>query len=829
MFLSTDAGAMRINRVRAGACSLVLLAAMLAAPASGPAGAATPTPFDTPQPGLRAGAPGGPCPGTIEVRVGNGPVTCTHGPDPAPPGVDITRSRLPLPVSDRRGAARAEGPSALAPSICTGDGSDGARVQLVYARPTGLPDRYDAFADSFQTWAAVIDTGVIDSAAETGGVRRIRFVHDATCTPTISRVVVSTAAILEWGTFANQIRELHPMRPDRRFLVWMDANQYCGIGEFFGDDRFGAQNLDNGPASLVSRVDSGCWGNPGELAEGHELFHTLGAVQHSAPHATGGAHCSDEVDRMCGVDGTGVVLTTPCPTRHENLFDCNHDDYFHTNPAPGSYLATHWNTANSRFLAQPPAAPTNVRAVAGEASATVTWTAPDGLGSPVTGYQVTPILDGVPGPEEPLPATATTHTMTGLPDSTRASFTVAATNGLGTGLPSAPSAAVVATDGSRFHSLAPARILDTRTGNGAPSARVLNGATLDVQVTGRQGVPVTGVSAVVLNVTATEPWFGGFLTVWPTGETRPLASNLNVVFDQTVANLVTVKVGVDGKVSLYNGAGVVHLVADVAGWYGPSGAVDGSRYHSVAPARVLDTRTGNGAPAARVASPASIDVQVAGRGGVPATGASAVVLNVTVTEPMVGGFLTAWPTGDVRPLASNLNFLPLQTVPNLVTVKMGSAGKVSLFTSAGGGGAHLVADVAGWFGPDGEATGARYHPVVPARVLDTRAANGAPTAAVAASGTLDVQVTGRSGVPPSGVSAVIVNVTVVDPIGLGFLTTWPTGETRPLASNLNFAAGRTTPNLVVAKVGAGGKVSLYNGSGGTAHLVADVAGWYGPG
>jgi hypothetical protein len=241
---------------------------------------------------------------------------------------------------------------------------------------------------------------------------------------------------------------------------------------------------------------------------------------------------------------------------------------------------------------------------------------------------------------------------------------------------------------------------------------------------------------------------------------------------------------------------------------------------------------------ASVTTAAPIDLQVTGRGGVPSAGVSAVVLNVTVTEPMVGGFVTVWPTGEARPLASNLNFEPFRTVPNLVTVKVGAGGRVSLYHS--GYAAHLVADVAGWFGPGGESTGARYHPLVPARLVDTRIpALPIPPGANSPGGgfwhpnvvqpgaSLDVQVAGQGGVPRAGASAVIANITAVDPAGIGFLTVWPTGQPRPLASNLNFLTGGTVPNLVVAKLGVDGKVSIYNGSGSTVHLIADVAGWYG--
>ncbi len=379
---------------------------------------------------------------------------------------------------------------------------------------------------------------------------------------------------------------------------------------------------------------------------------------------------------------------------------------------------------------------------------------------------------------------------------------------------------VVSTVGVGYHPLPPSRLLDTRLGVGAPVAKVGPASTLRLQVTGRGGVPATGASAVVLNVTVTEPSADSWLTAWPSGLPRPQASNLNFAAGRTVPNLVVVKVGEGGQVDLHNNAGSTHVIADVAGWYG--GVTGGARFHDLVPSRILDTRLGVGSPVAPLGPGASLPLQVTGRGGVPATGVSAVVLNVTVTEATAESWLTAWPAGVARPVASNLNYLAGQTIPNQVVVKVGEGGKVDLFNSMGS--AHVIADVAGWFGDEG-ADGAGYVPVLPGRILDTRIGLGAPVAAVGPASTLSLQVTGRGGVPSTGVAAVLLNVTAVDPTADSWLTAWPKGAERPVASNLNYVPGLTVPNLVVVGVGADGKVDLYNSAGST-HLLVDVAGWY---
>ncbi len=373
----------------------------------------------------------------------------------------------------------------------------------------------------------------------------------------------------------------------------------------------------------------------------------------------------------------------------------------------------------------------------------------------------------------------------------------------------------------RYTPLTPARILDTRDGTGGlPAGAVPAGGTIDVQVAGRGGIPTADVAAVALTVTITQPSAAGYLSVFPSGTARPLASNMNFVPAQTVSNLVVVKVGPNGKISMYNPNGTTHVVADVAGWYSSAGTGNAGRFDPVAPSRILDTRTGSGG--VRLGPDGSLDLQVTGRGGVPASGAEAAVLNVTATGTTAASFLTVYPTGEARPWASNLTFAAGETVASRTIVKLGAGGKVTVYNMAGG--ADVIVDVAGWF-TDSTAGGSLgvLSPLDPARILDTRDGTGGVAGALSPFAVTDVQVTGRGGVPASGVRAVILNATVTQPAAAGYLTVYPSGTATPLASDVNFAAGETRSNLVVVQVGANGKVGIVAATG--THVVFDVAGW----
>ncbi|MGH9154145.1 MAG: hypothetical protein ACRD03_17575 [Acidimicrobiales bacterium] len=181
-----------------------------------------------------------------------------------------------------------------------------------------------------------------------------------------------------------------------------------------------------------------------------------------------------------------------------------------------------------------------------------------------------------------------------------------------------------------------------------------------------------------------------------------------------------VKVGAKGKVSMLNSVGTTHVIADVAGWYSTSVAGNEGRFSPVVPARIFDTRTGVGG-GVRLGPGAILDLQVAGRGGVPVTGASGVVVNVAATNTTATSYVTVHPSGVPRPLASNLNFTGGDTVSNRIMVKLGAGGRVTIYNNAGG--TDVVVDVNGSY-TDATAAGTVgvYTPLVPVRVHDTRMA-----------------------------------------------------------------------------------------------------------
>jgi hypothetical protein len=293
-----------------------------------------------------------------------------------------------------------------------------------------------------------------------------------------------------------------------------------------------------------------------------------------------------------------------------------------------------------------------------------------------------------------------------------------------------------------------------------------------------------------------------------------------------------------------------------------------TKFHPLSPARILDTRTGVGTPAVKPAAGTTVVFAPAGAGGVPAIGATAVVLNVTITDASGVGFVQVFPTGQaVIGSSSNPNVERVgETIPSLVVAPIGDGGQVSIYTQGGG---HLLADVFGWFGPSPATVDGRYLSLAgPRRVLDTRdpnlvpvpnpgdvancgdfatwdaanrwfwtyhrygdpgrldgVGNGVPCESLpgvsatplmpvdlfkpTAGATVTLPLGGGSGGIPAGATAVVANVTATEATAAGFVTIVPTGAPIGQSSNLNVeAAGQTVANLAVVPLAADGSVTL---------------------
>ena len=387
-----------------------------------------------------------------------------------------------------------------------------------------------------------------------------------------------------------------------------------------------------------------------------------------------------------------------------------------------------------------------------------------------------------------------------------------------------PASAATPTQPGTYVPVTPTRILDTRTGFGG-AAPGPNG-DVHLAVAGVSPVPASGLSSIVLNVTVAAPTAHGLLTAFADGAARPATSNLNFVTGETVANLVVSQVGVDGRVDLHNGSsGTTQLIVDVSGYYLSGPAATPGAFTPTAPRRELDTRIdlGNSAP-----GPGQLrSLHVAGVGAVPASGVSAVAMNVTVTQPGAAGYISV-PGPAAAALAnrpsSNLDFMAGQTVANFVMAPVDRLGNV-YFVNRSSGTTQLVADVFGWYLSGNTARSGAYTATQATRVLDTRTSSG-PTGPVGPGRAVQVRVSGAGNTPPDHVGEVVLNVTVTAPTVAGFVTAYADATMRPAVSTVNFVAGQTVPNLVIAPVGTDGVVDLYNASKGSVQLIVDMFGYY---
>jgi dienelactone hydrolase len=358
--------------------------------------------------------------------------------------------------------------------------------------------------------------------------------------------------------------------------------------------------------------------------------------------------------------------------------------------------------------------------------------------------------------------------------------------------PVASAAAVSVPTG--YQALSPVRVLDTRQGNRT---------TPNVPVKLRIANGPEGAAALVLNVTVTSSQSAGYASVYPCGDEVPITSNVNFLADQTIANLVMVRPGVDGLVCLLTD-NPAHLIADLQGWF-PADAYT----PDPAPKRIVDTRVKN------ALVPAGREVVIVNDSSADA----AEVINVTVTEPQASGWLTVYPCGTSRPFTSNVNFVAGRDAANLVIARAGETSAGWQVCAAATATTHIVVDHQGRINAP-----AGYRAITPVRMFDSRQPIGQSTATRLVAGkTVEVSFPIVSGMPAAATTASL-NVTATDATSNGFLTVYPCGGSAPTASNVNVVVGQTVPNAVVTKLGPRGTVCVYASA--PMHVVIDLQGWF---
>lgn len=390
-------------------------------------------------------------------------------------------------------------------------------------------------------------------------------------------------------------------------------------------------------------------------------------------------------------------------------------------------------------------------------------------------------------------------------------------------LTSSTTSAVGAVD--NFVPVTPARALDTRTGaGGVPVARLAPNHGLTYQATGVNGVPAAGgVSAVVFNLTAVNPSGTGIVRVAP-GGTSNVITPLAYYDGQGISSSVIAQTNAQGQVSILNYGGTIDVAIDVVGYYTTtSGASAGGAFVPITAVRALDTRTGaGGVPVAQVIDSHTLTLQVTGVNGVPASNVTSAVFAVTAINPTATGIVRVAPAGTSQ-VITPLAYYAGQSITELVVGKLSTSGAITFYNY--GGTIDLAVDLIGYYtSPSTATTGAGFAQVTPTRALDTRSGAGSvPVALVPANQSVTLQVTGVNGVPVIGPSAVVFDLTAVNPVGDGVVQVAP-GSSTNFTTAVTYHDGQGITDAVIEKLGTNGTITILN-TGGTTDLAVDLVGY----
>jgi len=331
---------------------------------------------------------------------------------------------------------------------------------------------------------------------------------------------------------------------------------------------------------------------------------------------------------------------------------------------------------------------------------------------------------------------------------------------------------------------------------------------------------VTGNVTVVSPTASWAVYLGGAPIAYP--ETSTINFNKGAI----VSNVLTVALGSGGTLSatfMSFAGNTTDLVFDVTGYVIPD--ISGATYPALTPVRLLDTRYGNGL-SSKLSANTPATFQITGRNGIPSS-ATAVTGNVTVVNSSYSWAVYLGPDPIASPTTSTINFNKGDIKANGLSVALGSGGTISAtFMSFAGNTTDLVFDVTGYYTAD--ATGTRYVPMAPTRLLDSRGGNGL-TGTFGANTPRTFQVSGRGGIPTTA-TGVTANVTVVNPTYSWAVFVGPVATASPTTSTINFNTGDIVANGLTVALGSGGTLSAtyMSFAGNTTDLVFDVTGYYVP-
>jgi len=373
----------------------------------------------------------------------------------------------------------------------------------------------------------------------------------------------------------------------------------------------------------------------------------------------------------------------------------------------------------------------------------------------------------------------------------------------------------------RFIPIAPCRVADTRNATdplGGPAIAGGMSRSFTLPSSTGCGIPTTA-AAYSLNVAVVPQGKLGYLTVWPSGQTRPVVATLNSTDGRVKSVGAIIPAGTSGAISVY-ATNTTDLVLDINGYFVPATTPSALAFYPVTPCRVADTRRTNGplgGPYLTARSTRAFPILNATACNISSS-AQAYSVNLAVV-PRGGpvGYLTAWADGQTQPVVATLNDPTGTILSNAAIVPAGNSGQIDVYTTNN---TDLVIDINGYFAPPGTG-GLLLYTLTPCRVLDTRQ----PPGSQPFTGTLNVNVEGSSCVISGTAQSYIFNATLVPPGKVGYLTLWPQGTMQPVVANLNDTDGTITGNMAVVPT-SNGSISAYVTN--PTQLVLDIFGYFAP-